>query len=78
MVRRFYASAGQAGFVKFVDHNEYILYTTLEDGVIHRQSVSINILIDSTCARMLRDLTSVERDLYALDDSPTCPKFAGS
>lgn len=78
VVRRFFAGAGPAGFVEFVEDDRFILYTTLEDGVIHRQPLSIDGLIESVCARVLRDLTPVQRQIYSLDDSPTCPKFAGS
>lgn len=78
VVRRFYAGAGPGGFVDFVEDDRFILYATLEDGVIHRQPLGIDGLIESVCARVQRDLTSVQRQLYELDDSPTCPKFAGS
>lgn len=78
VLRRFYAGAGQAGFVQFVEDDRFILYTNLESGVIHRQPVSIDGLIESVCARVLRDLTPVQRQTYSLDDSPTCPKFAGT
>jgi hypothetical protein len=78
VVRRFFAGSGHAGFVRFVEDDEFILYATFEDGVIHRQPVTIEGLIESMCARILRDLTPVERQTYSLDDSPTCPKSAGT
>jgi serine/threonine protein kinase/WD40 repeat protein len=78
VVRRFFAGSGQVGFIRFVEENAFILYSTMEDGVIHRQPVSPERLIDSMCARVQRDLTAVERQLYGLNGSPTCPKFAGS
>jgi serine/threonine protein kinase/WD40 repeat protein/energy-coupling factor transporter ATP-binding protein EcfA2 len=76
VVRRFYAGAGQAGLVAFDENDNFALYTTLEDGVIHRQPARIEGLIESACAGLQRDLTAVERQTYGLDDSPTCPKFA--
>jgi len=78
VVRQFYAGSGQAGFVKFVDDDKFILYATLEDGVIHRQPAGIDSLIENTCDWVRRDLTPVQRKLYTLGDSPTCPKFTGS
>ena len=78
IVRRFYAGNGQAGFVKFAEDDAFVLYSTFEDGLIYRQPVSPEELIESMCARLQRDLTPVERQVYDLDDAPTCPKFAGS
>ena len=62
----------------FIEGDETVLYATLEDGVMHRQFVKIEGLIENMCARLQRDLTPVERDIYELDDSHTCPKFAES
>jgi WD40 repeat protein len=78
IVRRFYAGNGQAGFVKFTEDGTFVLYSTFEDGLIYRQPVSPEELIESMCARLQRDLTPVERQVYDLDNAPTCPKFAGS
>ncbi len=78
VVRRFFAGAGQAGFVKFVEDDTFVLYSTFEDGVIHRQPIRIDGLIEDMCDRLQRDLTAVERRTYDLDESVTCPKFAGS
>jgi serine/threonine protein kinase/WD40 repeat protein len=78
VVRRFFAGNGHAGFARFVEDDSFVLYATFEDGVIHRQPVEIDDLIESMCARILRDLTPVERQTYGLGDSPTCPKFAGT
>lgn len=77
VVRRFFAGSGHAGFVRFVEGDNFVLYATFEDGVIHRQPVSPERLIESMCARLQRDLTAEESQLYGLDDAPTCPKFAG-
>ena len=77
LVRRFAAGTGHAGYVDFVENDTAVLYATLEDGLIHRQPLSVDDLIESACARVLRDLTSAQRQLYSLNDSPTCPKFAG-
>ena len=78
IIRRFFAGNGQAGFAKFVEDDIFVLYSTFEDGLIYRQPVSPDGLIESTCARLQRDLTVVERQVYELDDSPTCPEFSGS
>jgi serine/threonine protein kinase/WD40 repeat protein len=76
VVRRFYAGNGQAGFVQFVENDAFVMYSIFEDGVIYRQPVNLERLVENMCSRVLRDLTSVERQIYGLDDSPTCPKFA--
>jgi WD40 repeat protein/DNA-binding CsgD family transcriptional regulator len=78
IVRRFFAGSGQVGMARFAEEDAFILYATFEDGVIHRQLVSPEGLIESMCARVQRDLTAVERQRYGLDDSPTCPQLAGS
>ncbi|HET9587274.1 MAG TPA: PQQ-binding-like beta-propeller repeat protein, partial [Anaerolineales bacterium] len=78
IVRRFFAGNGQAGFAKFVEDDTFVLYSTFEDGLIHRQPVSPEGLIESMCAQVQRDLTVVERQVYGLDDSTTCPKFSGN
>ena len=75
-VRRFYTGAGPTGFAEFVDGDAFVLYTTFTDGVIHRQPVGIQGLIEAMCARMQRDLTAIERQTYTLDETPTCSKFA--
>jgi WD40 repeat protein len=74
VVRRFYAGSGQAGFARFVEHDAFVMYSTLEDGLIHRQPVSLDGLRETMCTRIQRDLTAVERRLYSLDDSPACPQ----
>jgi len=76
-VRRFYVGGGHTGFARFVEDDAFVLYTSLEDGRIYRQPVSIDKVIETTCTRLVRDLTPGEQQLYSLDDSPTCPKFAG-
>jgi WD40 repeat protein/transcriptional regulator with XRE-family HTH domain len=76
IVRRFLAGSGQAGFVRFVEEDSFVMYSTLADGRIHRQPISPDGLIESICSRVQRDLTAVERQVYGLDDTPTCPKFA--
>jgi WD40 repeat protein len=76
IVRRFFAGSGQTGFARFDMDDSFVLYATMEDGLIHRQPLSPEKLIESMCAGLQRDLTAVERRTYGLDDSPTCPKFA--
>ena len=78
IVRRFFAGSGQAGFARFVENDTIVLYSTFEDGLIYRQSISFEGLIENMCSQLQRDLTPVERDIYGLDGSPTCPKFAES
>lgn len=73
IVRRFPTETGQAGFAKFVEDDEFVLYSYLEDGAIYRHPVSPEGLVESMCARLQRDLTLVERQTYSLDDAPTCP-----
>jgi WD40 repeat protein len=73
VVRRFFASDGPAGFVAFAEGGAAVLYATAADGVIHRQSLTIDGLVDAVCARLQRDLTAVERQRYGLDERPTCP-----
>lgn len=78
VVRRFYAGNGQAGYVRLVEDERVALYSTLEDGVLHRQPVSVERLIELACAKVNGDFTDAQRQLHGLDDAPTCPQFAGS
>ena len=78
IVRQYYAGAGPAAFVEFVDDDDFILYTTQEDGIIHRQPLTIDDLIETVCNTLQRDLTLEQRTVYGLDDTSTCPGAFGS
>ena len=56
-----------------VEDEAFVLYATAGDGVIHRQPLNIDGLVETLFSKVQRDLTPVERATYGLDDAPPVP-----
>ena len=76
LVRSLEGSPGGIGlFVDFTPDGQHILLNLVSQNRITRLPVTIDSLIEEMCGRVLRDLTGEERDIYNVDESPTCTKF---
>jgi hypothetical protein len=77
LVRSFEGGAGGVGlFVDFSPDGQSVLFNLIATSQIVQFPVDIDTLIESTCDRVLRDLTEEERRIFGVGDMPTCTKFS--